>query len=270
MSAWPIALSSESRTWRLSEERFTVTSPTFTIIIPARYASVRLPGKPLRDVAGKPLISRVVDAALASAAQRVIVATDDQRITRVVRETPAEVCMTDPQHLSGTDRIAEVIGKLKLAEHTVIVNLQGDEPQVPTCLLEQLAACLDDVSVQMASLCVPLTDCHQLEDSSVVKVVRDAQDYALYFSRSAIPFLRDGQHDYAQLRRHLGLYAYRADFVKRYAAWPASPLERDEKLEQLRVLWHGIRILVPDALQIPPPGVDTLKDLERVNRDYSI
>jgi len=244
-------------------------SPDFTIIIPARYASTRLPGKPLRDVAGKPLIVRVIEAASASTAQRIIVATDDTRIASVVHGTSAEVCMTDPGHRSGTDRIAEVITQLALDDNTLIVNLQGDEPQVPACLIEQLAACLNDRSVQMASLCTPLTTEHQIDDPSVVKVVRDVQHFALYFSRSVIPFQCNGQPEYSRLRRHLGLYAYRAGFVKIFAAWSVSPLEQEEKLEQLRVLWHGARILVPDALQVPPPGVDTPQDLARVSNDFA-
>ncbi len=245
-----------------------MASPEFTIIIPARYASTRLPGKPLRDVAGKPLIVRVVAAALASTAQRVIVATDDAGIAGVVEETPAEVCLTDPKHRSGTDRIAEVIEQLAIPDDTLIVNLQGDEPQVPACLIEQLATCLQDSSAQMSSLCTPLTAVQQIDDPAVVKVVRNANDFALYFSRSVIPFQRDGQFNVAHLRRHLGLYAYRAIFVTTFSSWSASPLELAEKLEQLRVLWHGGRIVVPDAIQAPPAGVDTPADLERVSNTF--
>jgi len=245
-----------------------MTSPKFIIIIPARYASTRLPGKPVLDVAGKPLIMRVVEAALTSTAQRVIVATDDTRVASVVQKTPAEVCMTDARHMSGTDRIAEVITRLGLSDDTLIVNLQGDEPQVPACLITQLARCLDTGSVQMASLCTPLSTYGQANDPSVVKVVRDSEDFALYFSRSAIPCSRDGQFDYTHLRRHLGLYAYRAGFVRTFAAWPACPPEQDEKLEQLRVLWYGARILVPDALVAPPAGIDTAEDLERVSNSF--
>ncbi len=246
-----------------------MTSPDYTIIIPARYASTRLPGKPLRNVAGKPLIVRVIEVALASRAQRVIVATDDRLIYSSVHTTRAEVCMTDPAHQSGTDRIAEVIEKLGLDDDTLIVNLQGDEPQVPAGVIEQLASCLYNSTAQMASLCTPLTSVNQIDDTSVVKVVRDASDHALYFSRSVIPHSRDGQLDYSQLRRHLGLYAYRADFVKTFTGWPVCPLEKEEKLEQLRVLWHGARIIVPDALEAPPPGIDTAEDLERVSNEFA-
>ena len=239
------------------------------IIIPARYASSRLPGKPLLDVAGKTLIERVYDCARASGAEHVIVATDDERIRAAVEAFGGTVCMTSAAHASGTDRIAEAIAQLRLAPETVVVNLQGDEPLMPPALIRQVAeTLLAHPDAAMVTACHPLHDPESLASPDVVKVVRDARGYALYFSRAPIPWPRErmagrGAEPIAA-DRHIGIYAYRAGFVTRYAAWPPCPLERAEFLEQLRALWHGERIAVCEAASLPGAGVDTPDDLERV------
>ncbi|MBI5613016.1 MAG: 3-deoxy-manno-octulosonate cytidylyltransferase, partial [Gammaproteobacteria bacterium] len=239
------------------------------IIIPARYASSRLPGKPLCDIAGKTLIERVHDCARASGAERVIVATDDDRIRAAVEAFGGTACMTSANHASGTDRIAEVIGKLAIAPDEVVVNLQGDEPLMPPHLIRQVAeTLLANPDVAMATACHPIHDHASLTNPDIAKVVRDARGQALYFSRAPIPWPREHMAGRAQTAirawRHIGIYAYRAGFVTRYAAWPASPLEQTELLEQLRVLWHGERIAVCEAASLPGPGVDTPEDLEQV------
>ncbi len=241
------------------------------IIIPARYASSRLPGKPLCDIAGKTLIERVHDCARASGAERVIVATDDERIRAAVEAFGGTACMTSGEHASGTDRIAEVIGKLAIAPDEVVVNLQGDEPLMPPDLIRQVAeTLLANPEAAMATACHPIHDHASLTNPDIAKVVRDARGHALYFSRAPIPWPRERMAGRAQTAvvayRHLGIYAYRAGFVTRYAAWPPCPLEQTELLEQLRVLWHGERIAVCEAASLPGPGVDTPEDLERVRK----
>jgi len=243
------------------------------IIIPARYASSRLPGKPLCDIAGKTLIERVHDCARASGAERVIVATDDDRIRAAVEAFGGTVCMTSPEHASGTDRIAEVIAQLHIASETVVVNLQGDEPLMPPALIRQVAETLAaHPDAALATACHPLHDAASLANPDIVKLVRDAQGYALYFSRAPIPWPRERMAGRADepiaAYRHIGIYAYRAGFVTRYAAWPPCPLERAERLEQLRALWHGQRIAVCEAASLPGPGVDTPEDLEWVRRYF--
>ncbi len=241
------------------------------IIIPARYASSRLPGKPLCDIAGKTLIERVHDRARASGAERVIVATDDDRIRVAVEEFGGTVCMTSGGHASGTDRIAEVIGKLGIKPEEVVVNLQGDEPLMPPDLIRQVAeTLLANPEAAMATACHPIRDHASLTNPDIAKVVRDARGHALYFSRAPIPWPREYMAgrapDSVNAYRHIGIYAYRAGFVTRYAAWPPCPLEQTELLEQLRVLWHGERIAVCEAASLPGPGVDTPDDLERVRK----
>lgn len=244
------------------------------IIIPARYASSRLPGKPLLDVAGKSLIERVHDRARASGAERVTVATDDDRIRAAVEAFGGTVCMTSPAHTSGTDRIAEAITQMQLAPEEMVVNLQGDEPLMPPALIRQVAASLlAHPDAAMATACHPLRDPEGFSNPDVVKVVRDARGYALYFSRAPIPWPRErmagrGVEPIAA-DRHIGLYAYRAGFVARYAAWPPCPLERTELLEQLRALWRGERIVVCQAESMPGAGVDTPADLARIRNYFS-
>lgn len=242
----------------------------FVVVIPARYASSRLPGKPLADIGGKSMVERVYQQALQSGASRIVVATDDERVAAVVDAFGGEVCMTRPEHNSGTERLAEVISKLALPAETVVVNVQGDEPFIPPLIIRQVA---DNLAAQqkarMATLAVPLSDSSEISNPNIVKVVSDKDGYALYFSRSVIPFDRDGkfQQQLGQhYRRHIGIYAYRAGFIQQYVSWPASTLEQIESLEQLRVLWHGEAIHVDTALQTPPVGVDTPDDLEHARR----
>jgi 3-deoxy-manno-octulosonate cytidylyltransferase (CMP-KDO synthetase) len=237
----------------------------FVVIIPARYASSRLPGKPLADIAGKTMIERVYQQAQLSGASQVVVATDDARIEAEVLRFGGEVCLTSTAHNSGTERLAEVVNQLKLAPDTVVVNVQGDEPFIPPSIIKQVATNLaSQTKANMATLAVPIDSAAEVTNPNVVKVVCDQQGYALYFSRSAIPFDRDNAFT-AQLetiyRRHIGIYAYRAEFIHRYVQWPASTLEQIECLEQLRVLWQGEAIHVATARETPAVGVDTAADL---------
>ena len=242
----------------------------FVVVIPARYASSRLPGKPLADIGGKSMVERVYQQALQSGASRIVVATDDERVAAVVDAFGGEVCMTRPEHNSGTERLAEVISKLALPAETVVVNVQGDEPFIPPLIIRQVAQNLAaQQKARMATLAVPLSDSSEISNPNIVKVVSDKDGYALYFSRSVIPFDRDGkfQQQLAQhYRRHIGIYAYRAGFIQQYVSWPASTLEQIESLEQLRVLWQGEAIHVDTALQTPPVGVDTPDDLAHARR----
>ncbi|MDD9811043.1 MAG: 3-deoxy-manno-octulosonate cytidylyltransferase [Gammaproteobacteria bacterium] len=270
---------------------------SFHIIIPARYAATRLPGKPLLDLGGKTMIARVVDCARRSAAASVTVATDDARIMEAAAAAGARALLTAATHRSGSDRIDEAAAQLQLGADDIIVNLQGDEPRMPAALINQIAARLAiDPQAEMATATAPLDDAAQLADPAVVKVVTCARGYALYFSRAAIPWggdvaagdsadgdaaddaaagdSADGDVDAADgdaaagpataPRRHIGIYAYRRDYLRRFAARGACALERRERLEQLRALWHGARIACVEAVQAPPPGVDTAADVERL------
>lgn len=244
------------------------------IIIPARYQSTRLPGKPLADVAGKTLLERVYERARASGARSVTVATDDERIRAAAEAFGANVCMTAATHRSGTDRIGEAIGKLGLAPEEIVVNLQGDEPLVPPSLIRQVAETLArHPDAVVATACQPISDIATLNNPNAVKVVCNSEGVALYFSRAPIPWPRGRMPGAADepvhAFHHIGLYAYRAGFVARYCAWGPCPLEETEQLEQLRVLWHGERIAVCLAEEAPAPGVDTPEDLERVRGYFS-
>jgi len=248
---------------------------SFTVVIPARYASTRLPGKPLADIGGKPMIQHVYDRALASGAAEVIVATDDQRVLEQVERFGGRAMMTSADHQSGTERLAEVIAYLALAENEVVVNVQGDEPFIPPEIIRQVADNLaNQRQAPMATLAVPIEDKTELFNPHAVKVVMDVNGYALYFSRAPIPYHRDAfanEDNGTQGRlgyRHIGIYAYRADFVLRYASWDASPIEQVESLEQLRVLWHGERIHVAEAIMAPPAGVDTPEDLAQAQKRF--
>jgi 3-deoxy-manno-octulosonate cytidylyltransferase (CMP-KDO synthetase) len=234
---------------------------SFTVIIPARYASTRFPGKPLVDLAGKPMIVRVCERAAQSGAAAVHVATDDERIATAVRAQGFAVVMTRADHPSGTDRIAEAAGRLGLGEHDIVVNVQGDEPLIPPALIRQVAERLGDAD--MSTACHAIHDAGSLANPNVVKVVMDAKGYALYFSRSRIPYPREGD---AVCYRHAGIYAYRVGFLRRYASLAPAPLEKAEALEQLRALWHGHRIAVAVSETEIPPGVDTPQDLDAVLR----
>ena len=246
---------------------------SFRVIIPARYESTRLPGKPLRDMAGKPMIQHVYDCATRSDAAQVIIATDDARIQQAAENFGATVCMTSTQHRSGTERLAEVIETLHIADDDIIVNVQGDEPLMPTVCINQVAEALANSSpASVATLCTPITTHHQLFDPHVVKVVRDTDNMALYFSRAPIPWHRDEfatkpdslPTDNTPYFRHIGLYAYRAGYIRNYVKLAACDLEQAESLEQLRVLYHGGRIVCVEAHEVPGPGVDTEADLEMV------
>jgi 3-deoxy-manno-octulosonate cytidylyltransferase (CMP-KDO synthetase) len=247
------------------------SDPGFKVVIPARHGSTRLPGKPLLDIAGKPMIQHVVEHARASRAGEVVVATDDPRIVAACAAFGADALLTGADHRSGSDRVAEVLERRGWSDDTVIVNLQGDEPCMPPALIDQVATDLaTQVDVGIATLAYPITDWETLFDIHAVKVVIDAAGFALYFSRGPLPWHRDERMGKrgelpksVTFLRHIGLYAFRAGFLKRYVAWEPSPLELAESLEQLRVLWHGERILVGIAVEPPGPGVDTAQDLAR-------
>ncbi|MGH8353147.1 MAG: 3-deoxy-manno-octulosonate cytidylyltransferase [Pseudomonas sp.] len=249
-------------------------SHAFTVVIPARFASSRLPGKPLQDIAGKPMIQHVWEQARKSAAAQVVVATDDARIVEVCRGFGAEVLLTRVEHNSGTDRLAEVASQLGLADDAIVVNVQGDEPLIPPAIIDQVAANLAaHPEAAIATLAEPIQEVQALFNPNVVKVATDLHGLALTFSRAPLPWARDAfALSREQLpanvpyRRHIGIYAYRAKFLHDFVAWGPCWLEDTECLEQLRALWHGVRIHVADALETPPAGVDTQDDLERVRR----
>lgn len=249
-------------------------SNAFTVVIPARFASSRLPGKPLQDIAGKPMIRHVWEQACKSSAQQVVVATDDARIVDACRAFGAEVQLTRADHNSGTDRLAEVATALGLAKDAIVVNVQGDEPLVPPSIIDQVAANLaNNPQAAIATLAEPIIEAAALFNPNVVKVASDLDGLALTFSRAPLPWARDAfATDRDTLpaaipyRRHIGIYAYRAGFLHDFVAWGPCWLENAECLEQLRALWHGVRIHVADALEAPPAGVDTADDLERVRR----
>ena len=239
----------------------------FQVIIPARYASTRFPGKPLADLAGKPMVVRVCERAAKSGAAAVHVATDDERIAQAVRAHGHSALMTRADHASGTDRLAEAAAQLKLGDDEVVVNVQGDEPLIPAALISEVGSLLGkrrDASV--ATACHEIHDQASLASPNVVKVAMDAQGYALYFSRARIPFPRQ---DGARCFRHAGIYAYRVGFLKKYAELEPCEIEQAEALEQLRVLWHGYRIAVAVSEIDIPPGVDTPRDLDVVRRMLS-
>ena len=239
----------------------------FSVIIPARYASTRFPGKPLADLADKPMVVRVCEQAAKSGAAAVHVATDDRRIAQAVERAGFAAVMTSAAHASGTDRVAEAAKKLKLKRDQVVVNVQGDEPLISPRLIREVGTLLEkrrDASV--ATACHAIHDADALVNPNVVKVVLDAAGYALYFSRSQIPYPREPG---AICYRHAGIYGYRVGFLKRYTRLEPSPLEQSEALEQLRVLWHGYRIAVAVSKAEIPPGVDTPQDLDAVRRIVS-
>jgi len=244
----------------------------FTVVIPARYASTRLPGKPLRLIAGEPMIQHVYRVATRSAADEVWIATDDARIEDAARRFGANVCMTAAEHTSGTERLAEVCEQLRWPDDLVVVNLQGDEPLMPPSLIDQCAGLLDSTSADMATLASELFSATDYEDPNVAKIVVDAKDNALYFSRAAIPFSRDKDSlDLARgtSLRHHGIYAYRRHVLATLVAAEPCAMEECEKLEQLRALWLGLTLKVGRAAVRPGPGVDTEEDLAKVNAALS-
>jgi 3-deoxy-manno-octulosonate cytidylyltransferase (CMP-KDO synthetase) len=234
----------------------------FAVVIPARYASVRLPGKPLRDINGKPMLQHVYERAIASSAREVVIATDDQRIAAAAAGFGARVCMTGEQHRSGSERIAEVCDLLSWHDDLIVVNLQGDEPTMPSALLDQCAALLDDPAADIATLASPIASQQDFANPNVVKTVLDDAGYALYFSRSPIP--HGGSK---QALHHHGIYAYRCGVLRRLVAAPASELELCERLEQLRALSLGMTIRVALPTVRPGAGVDTEQDLLAAARD---
>ncbi len=248
----------------------------FSVIIPARYASTRLPGKPLRDIGGKPMIQRVYEQACKSNASQVVIATDDKRIFQAAEGFGARVCMTASDHVSGTDRLQEVAQILALPEDHLVVNVQGDEPLIPPVIIDQVAQLLAGApQAGIATLSELIERATDLFNPNVVKVVADSTGQALYFSRAPIPWARDefsaiGQAVPEQLpsnvsfQRHIGIYAYRVGFLHQFITWDPSPLETSESLEQLRAMWNGTRIMVAIARESPPAGVDTEADLDRV------
>lgn len=245
---------------------------TFTVVIPARYGSSRLPGKPLLDLAGKPMIQRVWEQAMRSSAAQVVIATDDERILAIADSFGARALMTSSEHLSGTDRLQEVVATLALASDAIVVNVQGDEPLIPPAVIDQVAVNLAECSgAAMATLCEPVESVEELRNPNVVKAVADRDGRALYFSRAAIPWPREAfARDDGELpggglwRRHIGIYAYRVSFLHQFVDWPPAPQEQLEQLEQLRALHNGATIHLADAIAPVPPGVDTEQDLENM------
>ncbi|MBZ2167793.1 MULTISPECIES: 3-deoxy-manno-octulosonate cytidylyltransferase [Marinobacter] len=251
---------------------------SFTVVIPARYASSRLPGKPLADIAGKPMVQHVFERAQESRAERVVIATDDERIRSACEAFGADVVMTSPEHASGTDRLEEVARLLEFEPEHRVVNVQGDEPLIPPALINQVADNLElHPDAEISTLCERLHDAGQVFNANVVKVVFDHEGMAHYFSRAPIPWARDHWQGGNPLVnpdvslpetvgyfRHIGIYGYRARVLEQFVSWPPAPLERVEALEQLRALYNGARIHVDVAAETPPAGVDTEADLERL------
>jgi len=249
-------------------------SPRFKVVIPARYGSTRLPGKPLLNIAGKPMIAHVCERAQEADAEEIVVATDDERIYQTVTELGIKAVMTRPDHQSGTERIAEVARLCGWQGHDIIVNLQGDEPLIPSAYICDVAEALaDQTQAGIATLAAAILDPEEVFNPNAVKVVLNKEGYALYFSRAPIPWERDcftlaggkpsGKMPYL---RHIGMYAYTVDFLDRYCQWEASALESVESLEQLRILWHGEAVLVKTVAKTPEAGVDTMEDLMRVEQ----
>ena len=238
---------------------------SFTVVIPARLASTRLPNKPLADIAGLPMIVHVARRAAQSAAAEIVVATDAAEVASACAAHGVRALMTRADHPSGSDRLAEAVEQLRLADDAVVVNVQGDEPLIAPGMIDACAATLaDHADCVMATVAHALTELSEFTNPNVVKLVTDKAGRALYFSRAPIAWWRDGGGTPNQALRHVGLYAYRAGFLRRFPALQASPLEQIESLEQLRVLWHGERIAVHVSTERPGPGVDTPEDLERV------
>ncbi|MEQ1528020.1 MAG: 3-deoxy-manno-octulosonate cytidylyltransferase [Methylococcales bacterium] len=253
-------------------------SLTFKVVIPARYASSRLPGKPLLPIAGKAMIAHVCERALEAQAEQVVVATDDERILTAVDQLGIQAVMTRSDHQSGTERIAEVAAQLGWLADDIIVNLQGDEPLIPANYIRDVAEALaGQQQAGIATLAAKMIDAEEIFNANAVKVVLNKAGYALYFSRAAIPWEREtfqatGGQPSGRIPhlRHIGMYAYRVAFLQRYCGWAASELEAVEALEQLRILWHGEALLVKVVAKTPPAGVDTPADLERVQKVLSL
>lgn len=245
---------------------------TFHIIIPARFESTRLPGKPLLDIAGKPMIQHVYERAMETGAASVTVATDNLQVEEVVRGFGGNACLTSDRHVSGTDRLAEAAQIIGLSDNDLVVNLQGDEPLMSASLITQVAETLkNDKQAVVATASVQIDDLAQISDPNVVKVVVDSAGHALYFSRSTIPCLRDldSNHEH-KVFRHIGLYAYRSGYLAEFTQLEPCTLEQVEALEQLRVLWHGGKIAVMETTEDPGHGVDTPEDLQRARGLFEV
>lgn len=238
----------------------------FKVVIPARYASERLPGKPLLDIAGKPMVIRVAEQACKSGADSVVIATDFEKIMQVAASHDVDSVLTRVEHVSGTDRIAEVVEIKQWADDDIVVNVQGDEPLINPALIEEVALTLaHSRDAVMATACHAIDDEASMLNPNVVKLVMDGEGHALYFSRSPIPYPRDQVHkEQIKAHRHIGIYAYRVGFLKKYSALPVTTLESIESLEQLRVLYHGYKIAVSVTDNAPARGVDTQEDLDYV------
>ena len=252
---------------------------SFTVVIPARWASTRFPGKPLIDLGGKPMIARVAEKALATNADRVIVATDDARIADACLAHKVQVAMTRSDHATGTDRLSEVVTQLGLADDAIVVNVQGDEPLIPSDMISRTAEWLDmHPEAAIATLCHTIHDHADAASSNVVKCVLNEKSEALYFSRAPIPYARDAwqasggriesiPHE-LPVYRHIGLYAYRAGFLREFPRLSVPAIERFESLEQLRALAHGFKITVMRIDHALPPGIDTPADYERLRGQF--
>lgn len=243
---------------------------SFTVIIPARYSSTRFPGKPLALIKNKPMIQHVYERAIESGASKVIVATDDQRIADVCTKFDASICMTNPEHESGTERIAQVVEDMCIESNEIVVNVQGDEPFIPVENINQVASNLSNSQMQMSTLCFPIEEFRDASNPNIVKVVKAKTGKALYFSRAMIPFDRASMGSAMAAQqvyyRHIGIYAYRAGFITEYLSLSSSDYEVIESLEQLRVLYHGYDIHVEVAKCAPPHGVDTPEDLAKLEQ----
>lgn len=247
----------------------------FVVLIPARLSSSRLPSKALADIHGKPMVVRVAEQAAKSRALRVVVATDHADIEAACHAHGVEVVMTSDQHQSGSTRLAEAALLLKLPQHLIVVNVQGDEPMIEPDLINRTADVLVENNVQMATAAHELHDFADFTNPNVVKVLLDKNRNAIYFSRAPIPYPRDTMRENlselprdTSALRHIGIYAYRAGFLQRYAEMSVSPLETIESLEQLRVLWHGYPIAVEVTHHVPAAGVDTQEDLDRIRQAF--
>lgn len=250
----------------------------YTVVIPARFQSSRLPGKPLADIAGKPMIQRVYESACASDAEQIIVATDNQKVFDAVKSFGGEVCMTSNAHESGTDRLQEVATQYGFSEDHIVVNVQGDEPLIPASVINQVARNLDaNPDVSAATLSESIIKKHTLFDPNCVKVVADKNGRACYFSRAPIPWVRDAFAEAGNelpssplFQRHIGIYAYRVGMLNRFVQWPMGGLECLEKLEQLRIIENGEKIHVQEACEVVPGGVDTPEDLIRIQTEFGV
>lgn len=243
----------------------------FKVVVPARFASTRLPGKPLLDIAGKPMVIRAAEQAAKSQANEVVIATDHEDVMQAAQSHGVAAVMTRIDHVSGTDRIAEVVEKMAWPDEMIVVNVQGDEPLIDPVLINDVAQTLaNDAQAVMSTACHPLHSPEGFENPNVVKVVLNAKQQALYFSRAEVPFPRDREYrEQPAAHRHIGIYAYRVGFLKQYASLPVTELEKIESLEQLRVLYHGYQIAVTVTAHAPATGVDTAEDLDLVRKLFA-